>query len=257
MICGVEDAFTAMTNDIPQSLRSEFAPTGKLRVALNQSNYLLVTPNTKADPRGVAPDIARELARQLGLPLEFVHFDTAGALAAAAPAGVWDVAFLGAEPQRAGAIAFTGAYLEIPSTYLVPANSPIHSIGDVDRPGVRIAVAEQSAYALYLERSIQHAQLIMAKGLDGSLKLFVSEKLDALAGLKPRLLSDVEKVPGARVLDGQFYGVPQAIGTPKTRTETAKFLQAFAEDVKSSGFVANAIDKNGVKGVTVTPPIYS
>jgi polar amino acid transport system substrate-binding protein len=242
-----------MTNDISQSLPSEFAPTGKLRVALNHGNFLLVIPNTKADPRGVAPDIARELAGRLGLPLEFVNFDTAGGLADAAPTGVWDVAFLAAEPQRAGEIAFTAAYLEIPSTYLVPAGSPIHSIADVDRPGVRIAVAERSAYALYLERNIKHAQLVMAKGLDGSLEVFLSEKLDALAGLKPRLLSDVEKVSGARLLEGQFYGVPQAIGTPKARTEAVKFLRAFVEDVKSSGFVANAIEKNGAKGVTVAP----
>jgi polar amino acid transport system substrate-binding protein len=243
-----------MTDDISQSFRSELAPTGKLRAALNHGNFLLVTPNTKADPCGIAPDIAGELARRLRLPLEFVNFDTAGGLADAAPTGVWDVAFLGAEPQRAGEIAFTAAYLEIPSTYLVPDGSPIHSISDVDSPGVRIAVAEQSAYALYLERSIKHAQLVMAKGLDGSLNLFLSGKLDVLAGLKPRLLSDVEKLSGARLLDGHFYAVPQAIGTPKARTEAAKFLRAFVEDVKSSGFVANAIEKNGAKGVSVVPP---
>ena len=244
----------AMAMDMSPALRSEMAPTGKLRVGLNHGNFLLVTPGSKADPRGVAPDVARELARRLDVPIEFVAFDTAGGLADAVTTGVWDVAFLGAEPQRAGQIAFTAAYLEIPSTYVVPAGSPIRSIEEVDRAGVRIAVAAQSAYGLYLERSIKHAQLVMAKGLDGSFNLFVADKLDALAGLKPRLLMDVEKLPGARLLDGQFYGVPQAVGTPKSRAEAAKFLRAFVEDVKASGFVASAISRNGVNGVSVAPP---
>src|ERR1041384_2089417 len=152
----------AMANDIPSALRSELAPTGTLRVGLNHGNFLLVTPGSMTgEPRGVAPDLAREIGRRLGVPVAFVNFDTAGKLADAVKTGVWDIAFLGAEPQRAGEIAFTAAYLEIPSTYLVPATSPFRTAADVDRPGVRIAVAEQSAYGLFLERSIKHAQLVM------------------------------------------------------------------------------------------------
>ena len=167
---------------------------------------------------------------------------------------MWDVAFLGAEPSRANEIAFTAAYLEIPSTYLVPAGSPIRTIADVDRAGVRIAVSERSAYELYLTRTVKHAKLVYAKGIDGSYEVFVSQKLEALAGLKPRLLTDVQKLPGARVLDGQFTGVQQAIGTPKSRAAAAEYLRQFVEDVKASGFVAEAIAKNGVEGVSVAPP---
>ena len=228
---------------------------GKIRVGLNHGNFLLVTPgSTGAEPRGVAPDVARELGRRVGVPVEFVKFDTAGKLADAAGSGAWDVAFLGAEPQRAGEIAFTAAYLEIPSTYLVPAGSPIRSIADVDREGVRISVTEQSAYGLFLHRSVKHARLVQTKGLDASFDLFVAEKLDALAGLKPRLLMDVAKLPGARVLDGQFTAVQQAIGTPKSRDAAAKYLRVFVEDVKASGLVAEAISRNAVHGVSVAPP---
>lgn len=245
----------AMANDISPAVRSELAPTGKLRVGLNHGNFLLVTPGSSAtDPRGVAPDVARELGRRLGVPVEFSKFDTAGGLADAARTGAWDVAFLGAEPQRAAEIAFTAAYLEIPATYLVPAGSPIRSIADVDREGVRISVSEKSAYELWLSRNIKHAKLMLTKGIDGSFDQFVAQKLEVLAGLKPRLITDVEKLPGARILDGQFTAVQQAIGTPKAREAGAAYLRGFVEDVKASGFVGEAISRNGSQGVSVAPP---
>lgn len=245
----------AMATQISVTVRSELAPTGTLRVGLNHGNFLLVTPGSSAsDPRGVAPDLARELGRRLGVPVEFIRFDTAGGLADGARTGAWDVAFLGAEPQRANEIAFTAAYLEIPATYLVPAGSPIRSVADVDRAGVRIAVSEKSAYELYLSRTLKQAQLLRTKGIDGSFELFVADKLEALAGLKPRLLTDVQKLPGARLLEGQFTAVQQAIGTPKSREAGAKYLREFVEEVKASGLVAQAITRNAVQGVSVAPP---
>jgi polar amino acid transport system substrate-binding protein len=244
-----------MANDIAPAVRSELAPTGTLRVGLNHGNFLLVTPGSSAsEPRGVAPDLARELARRLGVPVAFSRFETAGALGDGVRSGAWDVAFLGAEPQRATEIAFTAAYLEIPATYLVPAGSPIRTIADVDREGVRIAVAEKSAYELWLSRNIKHARLMLTKGIDGSFDLFVRDKLEVLSGLRPRLITDVQKLPGARILDGQFTAVQQAIGTPKARTAGAAYLRTFVEDVKASGFVAEAITRNGSQGVSVAPP---
>jgi polar amino acid transport system substrate-binding protein len=245
----------AMATEITPAIRSEIAPSGKLRVGLNHGNFLLVTPGSSAtDPRGVASDLARELGRRVGVPVEFIKFETAGKLGDGVKTGAWDVAFLGAEPQRAAEIAFTAAYLEIPSTYLVPAGSPIRSVAEVDREGVRIAVADQSAYGLYLARTIKHAKLVMTQGLDSSFEVFVCQKLEALAGLKPRLLADVQKLPGARILDGQFTAVQQAVGTAKSREASARFLRAFVEDVKASGLVAEAISRNGAQGVSVAPP---
>jgi len=246
---------SAMATEITPAIRSELAPSGKLRVGLNHGNFLLVTAGSSAtDPRGVAPDIARELGKRVGVPVEFIKFESAGKLGDGVKTGAWDVAFLGNEPQRAAEIAFSSAYLEIPSTYLVPAGSPIRSIDEVDREGVRIAVAEQSAYGLYLARTIKHAKLITTQGLDSSFDVFVSQKLEALAGLRPRLLTDVQKLPGARILDGQFTGVQQSIGIPKNREASARFLRAFVEEVKASGLVAEAISRNGAQGVTVAPP---
>jgi polar amino acid transport system substrate-binding protein len=244
-----------MMTEAVSAVRSELAPSGRLRVGVNSGNFLLVTAYiTGAEPQGPAPDLARELGRRLGVPVDFVVYDTAGRLADAVTAGVWDVAFLGAEPQRAGEIAFTAAYLEIPATYLVPAGSPIRTIADVDREGVRIAVADKSAYELYLTRHIQHATLRRVTGIDASLQLFLAEKLEVLAGLKPRLLMDVASLPGARLLHGQFTAVQQAIGTPRTRMAAMPFLRHFVEDAKASGLVAAAIARHGVQGISVAPP---
>ena len=237
---------------ISSAARAELAPGGKLRVGLNYGNFLLVLKDGPGgEPRGIAPDLGRELAKRVGVPLEFVRFDQAGKLADAVKDGKCDVGFLGAEPQRANEIAFTVAYLEIPVTFLVPAGSPIKAIADVDRAGVRIAVADRSAYDLFLSRNIKQAVLVRAQGIDGSYELFVREKLDVLAGLKPRLVSDAEKLPGSRILDGQITGVQQAVGTPKARAAAAQFLSTFVEDLKRSGLVKQIAAQHGVRGVVV------
>jgi polar amino acid transport system substrate-binding protein len=244
----------AMTSQMAPAVRSELAPTGKLRVGINNGNFMLVLKDSACgEAQGIAPDLARELGRRAGVPVEFVRFDQAGKMADAVRTGVWDIAFLAAEPARANEIAFSAAYLEIEATYLVPAGSPIRTLADVDRPGVRIAVADKAAYDLYLSRTLKHAQLVRAEGIDGSYELFVAQRLDVLSGLKPRLLMDLEKLPGARILDGRFTAVQQGIGTPKARAAAAGYLREFVEEAKSSGFVAAAIAKHGVRGVNVAP----
>ena len=234
--------------------KQELAPGGKLRVGLNYGNFLLVLKdNPDGSPRGIAPDLGRELGKRLGVPVEFVKFAQAGQLADGVRDGKCEVGFLGAEPQRANEIAFTKAYLEIPVTFLVPAGSKIRTIQDVDREGVRISVSARSAYDLYLSRTLKHAKLLRVEGIDASYETFKTEGLDVLAGLKPRLVSDAEKLPGSRVLDGQVTGVQQAVGTTKSRTTGAKYLSEFVEDIKKTGLVAKTIEKHGVKGVSVAP----
>ena len=234
---------------------AELAPTGVLRAGVNLSNFLLVTGKTSTgDPVGVSPDMAKAVADRLGVPVRYVTFKSPGELADQAGKNVWDIGLIGAEPQRAETIAFTAAYTEIEATYLVPAGSPIRSMADVDKPGVRIAVTGRSAYGLWLERNIKQATLVRSDTLDSSFEDFVSRKLDALAGLRPRLISDVEKVPGARILDGQFSAVQQAIGTAKANSAGARFLADFVEEAKRSGLVAGLIARHKVKGLSVAPP---
>ena len=238
-----------------QNLRSELAPTGTLRAGINTANFLLVTGRRDdGAPQGVAPDMANAVAERLGVQVAYVPYETPGQLADDATKGVWDIGLIGAEPARAEHIAFSAAYVEIEATYLVPAGSSIHAIDDVDRPGMRIAVAARSAYDLYLTRNIQHADLVRVAGLNASYDLFVNDKLDALAGLRPRLISDVEKLPGARLLDGKFTAVQQAIGTPRSREAGAAFLREFVEEAKAGGLVGQLIERHGVRGLSVAPP---
>jgi polar amino acid transport system substrate-binding protein len=238
--------------DIPE-VRAALAPSGALRTGLNYGNFLLVLSDGPAgEPRGVAPDLAREIGRRLGVPLEFVRYPQAGPLADAVREDRWDIAFLGNEPQRAAEIAFSPAYLEIPVTYLVPAGSPIRTLADVDQDGVRIAVSGRSAYDLFLSRTLTHARLVRAEGIEASVTVFVEEKLDALACLKPRLVAAADVMPGSRVLDGRATGVQQSIGTPRGRPGAgAEFLRAFVEDAKASGLVGRLIETHRVRGVTV------
>jgi polar amino acid transport system substrate-binding protein len=238
-----------------QDVTSELAPTGVLRAGINLSNFLLVTGKSAVgDPEGVAPDMAGEIATRLGVPVKYVPYKTPGELADMAGTGAWDIGLIGAEPQRAEKIAFTAAYVEIEATYLVPAGSTLKAIADVDRAGVRIAVTGRSAYGLWLDRNIKQAQLVRSDTLDSALEQFMRDKLDALAGLRPRLLSDVTKLPGSRILDGQFTAVQQAIGTARKNSAGAAFLRSFVEEAKASGFVARLIERHKVRGLSVAPP---
>ena len=234
---------------------AELASTGVLRAGINLSNFLLVIGKAEnGDPVGVAPDMARELARRLGVPVKLVTFKSPGELADAAETGAWDVGLIGAEPQRAEKIAFTPAYVEIEATYLVPPGSPLKTIADVDKAGVRISVPGRAAYGLWLERNIKQAELVRTDTLANAYAQFVRDKLDALAGLRPGLLADVDKLPGARILDGKFMAVQQAVGTPRKNTAAIAYLREFVADVKASGFVASLIDKHKVRGLSVAPP---
>ena len=233
---------------------SQLAPTGTLRVGLNMSNFLLTaTDAATGKPKGLAADLGHELGKRLGVPVELVPYPNPGALGDAAKSGAWDVGFLGAEPQRAKEIDFTAAYVEIEATYLVPAGSPIKTIAEVDRPGVRIAISGRSAYDLYLTRELKHAELVRERG-DDVLKRFVSDKLDAMAGLKPGLVKNQATLPGSRILDGKFTAVQQAVGTAKANVEAAAFLADFVEKAKKSGTVQSFIDRHKVKGLSVAPP---
>lgn len=231
----------------------EMAPTGTLRVALNMINFLLISgKNPEGVPVGVAPDLARTIADRIGVPLQLIQYGSPGELADDADKNIWDIGLIGAEPVRAQKIDFSTAYVEIEATYLVPAGSSLKHASEVDRPGNRIAVSARSAYDLWLTRNIQHAQLLHAEGFEATFALFVEQKLEAMAALKPGLLGDVERLPGSRILEGNFTTVQQSIGVPKGRLAAAAYLQAFVNEIKL-GLVAQLIAKHNVKGLSVAP----
>lgn len=226
------------------------APTGTLRAGINLSNFLLVTGRSDTgDPIGVSPDLAAALADNLGVPLTLVPFKSPGELADAAVGDVWDIGNIGADPARSEHIAFAPPYSEIESTYLVRGDSPITSLDEVDQPGVRIVTKARAAYSLWLERHIARAELIQVAGRVNPFDTFVDDGIDALAGLRPGLLTDQEKLPGSRILDGRFATVQQAIGTPRDRPAAGvEHLERFVQAVIETGVVAELIERHGVAG---------
>jgi polar amino acid transport system substrate-binding protein len=236
---------------------NELAPTGVLRAGINMSNFLLVSGKTASgEPDGVSPDMARAIAQELGVGVEMVQFARPGELADAVADDVWDIGNIAAEAERAKTITFSPAYCEIQATYLLPAGSPIRSVAEVDAAGHRIAVAGRSAYDLWLTENLKHASLVRANGLDESFQLFVDERLDALAGLRPKLIEDQKQLPGSMLLDDSFTAVQQSIGCRPGRAKAAAFLQEFVERSKQNGFIASLISKHGVEGrLSVAPPV--
>ncbi|HEY2871117.1 MAG TPA: transporter substrate-binding domain-containing protein [Reyranella sp.] len=235
--------------------RSELAPTGVLRAGINLSNFLLVTGRTPSgDPVGVAPDMAAAIAESLGVPIKLVPFKSPGELADQAGKDLWDIGLIGAEPQRAAVMTFSAAYVEIEATYMVPPGSPITSIDQVDKKGVKVVTSARSAYGLWLENNIKNAELIQIAGLDGAFNKFKDDKIDVLAGLRPGLLKDIAKMPGATILPGKFSAVQQAVGCNKPAAEGARYIAHFVENAKKSGLVASLIEKHKVNGLSVAPP---
>ena len=241
---------------MPREVVSELAPTGVLRAAINMGNFLLVTGKSPSgDPTGVTPHMAAAIAARLGVPVKYLPYARPGEIADDAEKGLWDIGLIGAEPQRAAVINFTAAYCEIEATYLVPAGSPITSIAEVDQPGKRCAVTARSAYGLWLENNFRKGQLVQFDSADAALRAFDGEKMDAYAGLRPGLLQVAQARPGARILDGQFTAVQQAVGTPKKNVAGFQFLKAFVEEAKQAGIVASFIEREGVVGrLSVAPP---
>ena len=252
LLAAVLMASCATHREVTREETSQLAPNGKLRVGLNFGNVLLVSKGQEgADPRGVVVDVARELGARIGVPVQFVPYTGPGLLAEAAKSGEWDIAFLAIEPARAKTIRFTPPYVEIEAAYLVRKESPLRGVGDVDRLGVRVAVALGSAYDLYLTRSLKSAQLTSPKGTDAAVKDLRADKTDVVASIRQVLAGYADSASDVRLIEGNFMVIPQAIGMPYGRDSATNYLNAFVDDIKRSGFLQESIERNGAQGLKV------
>lgn len=233
---------------------AELAPSGRLRAAINLGNPVLASRDpATGEPCGVSVDLARELSARLGVPVELVVYEAAGKVVDALRSDGWDVAFLAIDPKRALEIAYTPAYVEIEGAYLVREDSPIRDNAEVDAPGVRVVVAQGAAYDLHLTRELKRATLVRAPTSAAVVDTFVAGGYDVAAGVKQQLEADAKRHPGMRLLPGRFMVIRQAMGTPRGREAGACFLAGFVETMKSSGFVARALERHRVEGATVAP----
>jgi polar amino acid transport system substrate-binding protein len=234
---------------IDPAILKDLAPTGKLRATINLGNIVLAQGTPDA-PRGITVDLSRELARRLGVPVEFTCFDAAGKAFEAFKAGNLDIIFLAIEPVRANEIAFTEPYVLIEGVYMVGKDSAIKSNDDIDRPGIRIGVNKGSAYDLFLTRTLKAATLVRA---ENGVEQFVKDKLDAAAGVKQPMAIYANNHPDVRLLDGRFMEIRQAMGVAKSKESGAAYLRAFVEELKGNGFVADALKRSNQPDAVVAP----
>jgi polar amino acid transport system substrate-binding protein len=234
---------------------AEIAPAGKLRAAINFGNPILASraPGTN-EPRGVSVDLAHELGRRLGVAVELVPFTGAGKVVEAVTAAQVDIGFVAIDPVRGAGMLQTAPYVEIEGAYLVRDDSPIKRNEEVDRPGHRVVVGNASAYDLFLTRELKHAKLVKAPTSPAVTDMFVAQKLEVAAGVKQQLQADAKRLPGLRLLDGRFMVIRQAMAVPKGRDASYRYVDAFVEEMKASGFVAQALARHHIEGAAVAPP---
>jgi polar amino acid transport system substrate-binding protein len=244
-------AGNAAAQTVAPEVVKELAPTGPLRVSINLGNPVLAQRAADGTLAGVSVDLARELGKRLQVTVELIPFPAAGKVFEAAKTGTLDVMFLAIEPVRANEINFSPPYVLIEGVYMVPKNSPLQTVAEVDKPDIRIAVNTGSAYDLFLTRSLKSAQLV--RSADG-IAQFVADKLDAAAGVKQPLVAYAKTHPAVRIMDGRFMEIRQAIGTPKGRAAGARYLKTFIEEMKASGFVAAALQRSNQPDAAVAPP---
>jgi polar amino acid transport system substrate-binding protein len=235
--------------------KADFAPTGVLRASINLGNPILAHAGPDGTAGGVSVDLARAFAERIGATLELKVFKTAAASVEAVTNEQADVGFFAVDPLRGAGIGFTAPYVLIEGCYLVREDSPLQDNAEVDRAGTCVVVGQGSAYDLFLTREIKAATLVRAPTSPTVVDVFVEQRCDVAAGVKQQLEADARRLPGHRLLPGRFMVIQQAMGLPKGRGEAARArLAAFVEEMKASGFVADALKRHGIEGASVAPP---
>ena len=236
--------FLRATDDAIADVLRDLAPNGVLRAGINIGNPALAQRDAAgAEIRGIAVDLARELGRKLDVDVELVTYDAAGKLFDGVNADAWDVAFMAIDPKRSIDVIFTPSYLTLEGTYVVRADSPVWSGDDLDRAGIRVAIAAGGANDLFLSRTLKQAHVLRRPTAADALQLFLDEHLDAAAGVRQALMQFAQRRHDLRVIDGRFMVIEQAIATPKPRMAGSRFLSSFIEELKNRGFVAAALKR--------------
>ncbi|AKU16463.1 transporter substrate-binding domain-containing protein [Luteipulveratus mongoliensis] len=236
---------------VPAAIVDDLAPTGTLRASINLGNPVLAQ-GTPDEPAGITVDLARELGARLGVPVELICFDAARKSFETLTSGNADIGFLAIEPARAEQVAFTAPYVVIEGVFVVPEDSELRAVTDVDREGVRIGVKNGSAYDLYLTRTVEHAELVRG---DEGVDVFEAQGLEAGAGIRQPVTAYAQAHPGLRLIDERFMQIQQAVATTKNRSdETIAFLASTVEELKANGFVAESLQRAGQGDTQVAPP---
>ena len=241
-------------SDPDERVRKALAPTGKLRVGLLSVPVHSVRDPYSGELRGVSHDLGRELAARLGVPFDPIVYPNPTVYVKAGEAGAWDMGSLGVVSERRASFDFAPPHLVVDHGYLVPSGTRIASIGEVDRPGVRVGLVERSASDQILSSDLKHASIVRGSDLTALIDLVMLGDVDVIAAQKTNLYNIAPRLPGSRVLDGSPGREEQALAIPKGRDPIAlQYVRSFVQDAKDRGLVQQAIERAGIRGVIVAP----
>ena len=234
--------------------RQVLAPSGRLRVGVYPGSPTSWVKNPQTgESAGVALELGRLMAQQLGVPVQVVEFARVAEIIEALKAGQVDMTFTNATPARARDVDFTAPLVQLELGLLVPPGSEIGAFANADRSGVRIGVSQGSSSQAALGQRLQQARVVAAASLEAAQQMFKAGQIDAFATNKGILFEMAEKLPGYRVLDDRWGLENLAIAVPKGREAGRAFVQAFAEQVQSQGHLKGMAERAGLRGMAKAP----
>ena len=232
-----------MTDDLKQII----APKGHLRVGINMSNFLLVVgKNEQGNPIGTSPDIAKLIAKKIDVECKFILFERPGQLADVVNDDVWDIGNIAFEPERGNTIDFCNPYVLIDANFLVKNESILINNEDVDQKENTIVVADRSAYDLWLKSNFKFSKIVRAKSIDDSHDYYRAGKANVLAGLRPKLIDEIQLKNNDRIIDKPFTYIKQSVGFKKNFPEVIDFINSIISDAIEDGYIKSSLQKHNV-----------
>ncbi len=234
---------------------NEIAPGGTLRAAYLGSNPAqAVQDRATGAIRGASADLARELGKRIGTPVEIKPVANPAAVIEAVSGGQADIGFVAYEPSRAGTVEFSQTYMLVQQSFLVPDDSPIRAVADVDRAGQKIAGTRNDSVTLFMKRKLKAATLVEIENNPAEIKrMLTTKEIDAFGANRQRLTTLMKDTPGTRLLPDSLFGVPQTIIVPKGKPEVLAAVNRFVDEVRASGFLQSAIAASGIVGIEAAP----
>ena len=247
----------AMMMAIPanaDALKDEMAPTGRLRVAIGISPAGGAFWSTKTEGggyAGVPVDLGKEMAIQLGVPVEYVVHQNSGQITEAASKGIWDVTFLPKDPERETKMTFGPIYEVADATYIVKPGSTVTNFATLDQAGVKVAAVNNTTTMRGAMAHLKNAKVTGYQTYDEIFGLLKNGEIDAFALSRDQLAAMAEKIPGTRVLDETFKQTVTAVAVPLNHPLAAAFAAKFMTEAISNGTLRNAYDNNGMKDAPI------
>jgi polar amino acid transport system substrate-binding protein len=249
-IAGLILGIFVMTNSAgADALKDEIAPTGKLRVAIaiSPAGGAFWSTKTEKGFAGVPVDLGKEMAAQLGVPVEYVTHNNSGQIVDAAGKGTWDVTFLPKDPEREGRMAFGPIYEVADATYIVKAGSSAKDFATLDQPGVKVAAVNNTTTMRGAIAHLKNAKVTGYQTYDEIFNLLKNGEIDAFALSRDQLNALAKQIPGTRVLDETFKQTVTAVAVPPNHPQALAFVVKFMTEAIGDGTLRKAYDNNGLK----------